>query len=214
MQKFKLRFTLVELLVVIAIISVLAALLMPALSKARRVAQSMACLNNQKQLQLATTMYCDDHNGYFPVYTTAAPPVWYFPLKNGWLEHAGWGKGQGVYFCQTNPVDTSSGSPGWTNYAINSNLVKFRMSQVRKSPIALYLGSANEAYDWTWYTNSGARYSNPWKDTYPIHDDKVNIVFVDGHAKSAKVWPRPGSNPLPVNTDLADMKTAWFYPFN
>jgi len=59
-------FTLVELLVVIAIIAILAALLLPSLSRAKARAQTIQCLNNLRQLQLAWYLYAGDQNDRLP----------------------------------------------------------------------------------------------------------------------------------------------------
>jgi prepilin-type N-terminal cleavage/methylation domain-containing protein len=116
-------FTLLELLVVIAIIAILAALLLPAISKAKARGQAIVCVNNLKQLQLCWQMYIGDHNDYVPpnrsVLTNgvwrSTPDSWignssapfdtdFGPIENGLLYQYDYNRSVAIYHC---PADRS-----------------------------------------------------------------------------------------------------------
>ncbi len=79
--KSRIGFTLIELLVVIAIIAILAALLLPAMAKAKEKAATTACLNNVKQLALAWMMYADENNDLLVNLSTWTSPI-HAPVKS------------------------------------------------------------------------------------------------------------------------------------
>ncbi len=198
-------FTLIELLVAIAIISLLAAMLLPALSRAKESARAVQCLNQMRQISLAVKLYGDGHNDEFPRSQHSAFAHGQLPwgraiapelgrdfltwtnLMSG-LYHCpsdprkyAWSYGQNVYF-ELNPEDDDYvGSPEtWR-----------RTSSVPK-PSATILDGENSSSE---SGSMGADHimAHFWTSAQEVtdvekrrHRNRSNYSFVDGHAQARK----------------------------
>ena len=207
-QKSK-TFTLIELLVVIAIIAILAAMLLPALGKAREKARAISCTNNLKSLGNATVFYADGNEGWLPLgKMTYAPNTHLFwptslagQLGNAGVWSFGWTdapNGTKVLFQCPSTIgsgDAKSDRTGGSVYNqltyqyskyvggdTTNNNCKARMLHKMDSPSEALLITENGKYpDWKFEFG----YNAPDYLGAP-HNDIMNCLYADGHAAGVK----------------------------
>ena len=184
------KFTLTEILVAVAIIGILASLLLPSLSKARKKSKSVLCKNRLKQLHVMSTIYSDDNDQYFLAYpqgnSNADKKRWYkqFTVVNRPYSFTS-GQIPMLYcpvFLETFPRD---GNPSYITVSMSGSLIGKHYDKVSNPDRQIIFGDGyrhdNSVGTIGDHMNGTGRIGGI--ETY-IHDGKRNFVHVDGHVES------------------------------
>lgn len=201
-------FTLIELLVVVAIISILMAILLPALSTAREQAKRTACLSNLRQLGSSLHTYASEYNSEFPWqywYDSGAAPLALnknssTPNGLGYLSQLGFlgtpvvnpnatNKPSKVLKCPSAPSGDIFAKPGTSNWCSYLYQSIFVTSGGGTSPKRKSLLKDVNVYNAV--IIDGSQLSGSGNTIPPHINSNTNAVFSDGHAEP-RPWKGPG----------------------